>query len=141
MSFPTFLAEPKMFQKLFRHFPRSILCRNWTSSDVYMHKMVEIFKILTLTLNKTFQDEHFFIVLNPCVIRQLELPLTFPLVFQFTGFYRASISIRVDVQPSTRKDSCILSLSTGLRQVFAFFFLFFNFILFFFIHFHHIIIL
>ena len=114
-EFSHFFSRAKNVPKTLPSLSRSILCRNWTSSDVYMHKMVEIFKILTLTLNKTFQDEHFFIVFHPCVIRQLELPLTFPSVFQFTGFYRASISIRVDVQPSTRKDSCILSLSTGLR--------------------------
>ena len=45
-------------------------------------------------------------------------------VFQFAGFYRASISIRVDVQPSTQKDSFILSLSTGLRSYLLFFFSF-----------------
>ena len=49
-------------------------------------------------------------------------------VFQFAGFYRASISIRVDVQPSTQKDSFILS---GFRQDKG------RYLLFFFFHFDH----
>ena len=84
MSFPTLLAESKMFDKLFRHFSAQFLCRNWTSSDVYMHKMVDIVKILTRTLNKTFQDEHSSIVFHPCVIKYFSLPdstaLQFPSV-------------------------------------------------------------
>ena len=38
-----------------------------------MHKMVDIVKILTRTLNKTFQDEHSLIG-HPCVIKYFSLP-------------------------------------------------------------------
>ena len=36
--------------------------------------MVDIVKILTRTLNKTFQDEHSLIVFHPCVIKYFSLP-------------------------------------------------------------------
>ena len=39
-----------------------------------MHKMVDIVKILTRTLNKTFQDEHSLIVFHPCVTKYFSLP-------------------------------------------------------------------
>ena len=83
--------------------------------------MVDIVKILTRTLNKTFQDEHSLIVFHPCVIKYFSLP-------DSTALQSPSVSMCNLPHKKT-------ALFYHFRQDKG------RYLLFFFFHFDHIIIL